>query len=59
MQSDGQNCKVNTFVLAAVINELPDKCLFGVDRPFGDLRLSIDTILRFAKIPAIADAVFW
>lgn len=47
----------STFVLAAVINEVPDRCLFGVDRPFGDLQLSKEAILRFAKTPAIANAV--
>lgn len=48
----------STFVLATVMNEVPSKCLFGVDRPFGDLRISKDTILRFANNPSISDAVF-
>ncbi|MBE5989011.1 MAG: amidohydrolase [Paenibacillaceae bacterium] len=47
----------STFVLGAVINEVPDKCLFGVDRPFGDLQISIDTILRLANSSEISDAV--
>lgn len=47
----------STFVLSTVINEVPDKCLFGVDRPFGDLQISKDTILRFANTPEISDAV--
>lgn len=47
----------STFVLGAVINEIPDKCLFGVDRPFGDLQLSKDAILRYAKTSTISDAV--
>ena len=47
----------STFVLGAVINEVPDKCLFGVDRPFGDLQISKDTILRVANTSEIADAV--
>lgn len=47
----------STFVLGAVINEAPEKCLFGVDRPFGDLQLSKDTVLRYAKTPAISNAV--
>ncbi len=47
----------STFVLAAIINEVPGKCLFGVDRPFGDLQTSKDTILRFANSSSISDAV--
>lgn len=47
----------STFVLGAVINEIPEKCLFGVDRPFGDLQLSKDTILRYAKSSTISNAV--
>ncbi len=47
----------STFVLGIVINELPQKCIFGVDRPFGDLELSRDAILKLAKTPAVSDAV--
>lgn len=47
----------STFVLGAVINEVPEKCIFGVDRPFGDLELSKAAILKVAKTPAIAAAV--
>lgn len=47
----------STFVLGAIINEVPEKCLFGVDRPFGDLQISIDTIIKVAKTPFIANAV--
>lgn len=47
----------STFVLGTVINELPKKCIFGVDRPFGDLELSKDAILKLAKTPSIANAV--
>lgn len=47
----------STFVLGIVINELPEKCIFGVDRPFGDLALSQETILKVAKTPVIAEAV--
>ena len=47
----------STFVLKTVINEVPSKCLFGVDRPFGDLQISKDTILRFANTAEISDAV--
>ncbi len=47
----------STLVLGTVINELPDKCIFGVDRPFGDLDLSKETILKVAKSQSIAKAV--
>jgi len=47
----------STFVLGTVINELPEKCLFGVDRPFGDLQLSREAILKVSKSSAVADAV--
>lgn len=47
----------STFVLGAVINELPEKCIFGVDRPFGDLELSIDSVLKVANTTAVANAV--
>lgn len=46
-----------TFILGTVINELPEKCIFGVDRPFGDLELSKQAILKLAKTPAVAKAV--
>ena len=47
----------STFVLGTILNEIPEKCLFGVDRPFGDLQLSKDAILKLAKTPSIANAV--
>ncbi|MCI1945429.1 amidohydrolase family protein [Clostridium luticellarii] len=47
----------STFVLETVINELPEKCIFGVDRPFGDLQLSKETILKVAESQSIAKAV--
>ncbi|MBV4415442.1 amidohydrolase family protein [Clostridium tyrobutyricum] len=47
----------STFVLRTLINELPDKCIFGVDRPFGDLALSIEAILKVAESQSIARAV--
>jgi len=47
----------STFVLGIVINELPEKCIFGVDRPFGDLKLSKETILKVAKTSSTAEAV--
>lgn len=47
----------STFVLGSVINELPEKCIFGVDRPFGDLELSKETIIKVAKTASTAEAV--
>lgn len=47
----------STFVLGSIINEVPEKCLFGVDRPFGDLQLAKDAIQKLAKSTSIADAV--
>jgi hypothetical protein len=47
----------STFVLSTIINEMPSKCIFGVDRPFGDLELSKQTILKLAKSSDIANAV--
>lgn len=47
----------STLVLSNIINEIPQKCLFGVDGPFGDLQLSIDTIIKFAKTSSIASEV--
>lgn len=47
----------STYVLGIVINELPQKCIFGVDRPFGDLELSKEAILKLAKTPAESEAV--
>lgn len=47
----------STFVLGTVINEIPQKCIFGVDRPYGDLQLCKDAILKIAKTSSIANAV--
>lgn len=47
----------STFILHTVINELPLKCIFGVDMPFGDLELSKQAILKLAKIQAVSNAV--
>lgn len=47
----------STFVLGTVINELPQKCIFGVDRPFGDIQLSLDAIRSVAKTSDVANAV--
>ena len=47
----------STLVLDIVINELPKKCIFGVDRPFGDLEISKKTILKVAKTASTVEAV--
>lgn len=47
----------STFVLKCIINEVPEKCFFGVDRPFGDLLLSKNAVLQSAKTSAVANAV--
>lgn len=47
----------STFVLSTIINEIPEKCIFGVDRPFGDIELSKQAILKYSKSPDIAKAV--
>jgi len=47
----------STLVLKNVINEIPEKCLFGVDGPFGDLQLSKDAIIKLSKTTSIAKAV--
>lgn len=47
----------STFILQTVINELPEKCIFGVDMPFGDLELSKQAILKLAKTQAVANSV--
>lgn len=47
----------STLVLKIVINELPEKCIFGVDMPFGDLQLSLDAVKKICKDSSIADAV--
>jgi predicted TIM-barrel fold metal-dependent hydrolase len=47
----------STFVLGIVINELPHKCIFGVDRPYGDIQLSLDAVLKVANSKSIANAV--
>jgi uncharacterized protein len=47
----------STLILGMVINELPKKCIFGVDRPFGNLELSKQAILKLAKSSAVANAV--
>lgn len=47
----------STLILRTVINEIPQKCIFGVDRPFGDLELSKQGILKCAGTEAVARAV--
>jgi uncharacterized protein len=49
----------STFVLQTIINELPEKCIFGVDLPFGDLELSKNAIIKYAKSSEIVQAVFY
>lgn len=47
----------STFILGVIINEIPDKCIFGVDMPFGDLQLYKNAILKLSKSAAVANAV--
>ncbi|MFF2912482.1 amidohydrolase family protein [Paenibacillus sp. NPDC057934] len=47
----------STLILKTAVNELPNKCLFGVDLPYGDLQLSIDAMRKVAKDRHIAEAV--
>jgi len=48
----------STFVLKTIINEVPEKCIFGVDVPFGDLALSVETIKTITDSPQVLSAVF-
>lgn len=47
----------STLVLKIAINELPGKCLFGVDRPYGDLQLALETFRKLCADQAVARAV--
>lgn len=47
----------STLVLKMVINELPFKCIFGVDLPYGDLQIGKDAVIKLAKEPYVVDAV--
>ncbi|WP_459481841.1 amidohydrolase family protein [Clostridium saccharoperbutylacetonicum] len=47
----------STLVLKIVINEIPQKCIFGVDLPYGDLQLSLDAVRKVCKDSYIEDAV--
>jgi predicted TIM-barrel fold metal-dependent hydrolase len=44
-------------VLKVVINEIPQKCIFGVDLPYGDLQLSLDAVRKVCKDSYVEDAV--
>lgn len=47
----------STFVLKMAINELPSKCIFGVDIPYGDLQLSLDAVRKLSHNDKVANAV--
>jgi len=47
----------STLVLKMAINELPFKCIFGVDMPYGDLQLALDAVRKLANNYKVADAV--
>jgi predicted TIM-barrel fold metal-dependent hydrolase len=47
----------STLVLKIAVNELPHKCIFGVDIPYGDLQLSLDAIKKICNDSSISDAV--
>lgn len=47
----------STFVLGIVINEIPNKCIFGVDRPYGDIELMRDAVLKVSSNKDIANMV--
>ena len=47
----------STLVLKLAINELPLKCIFGVDMPYGDLQLSIESIKKLCNDSYVANAV--
>ncbi|MHC1685496.1 MAG: amidohydrolase family protein [Clostridiaceae bacterium] len=47
----------STLVLKIAINELPLKCIFGVDMPYGDLQLSIEAIKKVSNDAYVANAV--
>jgi len=47
----------STFVLGTVINEIPDKCVFGVDRPYGDIQLSKEAVLKVSNTSSVAEVV--
>lgn len=47
----------STLILGLVINEIPQKCIFGVDSPYGDLQLCKTAIKKYSKSSEIASAV--
>jgi len=47
----------STLVLKTAMNELPAKCIFGVDMPYGDLQLAIAAVRKLANSNEITDAV--
>ncbi|RDU24567.1 amidohydrolase family protein [Anaerosacchariphilus polymeriproducens] len=47
----------STFVLKIIINELPLKCIFGVDMPYGDLQLSLDAVRKLSNSNDVTKAV--
>lgn len=47
----------STLVLKIVINELPLKCIFGVDMPYGDLQLSLEAVKKMCNDEYTAKAV--
>ncbi|WP_238915977.1 amidohydrolase family protein [Clostridium sp. YIM B02555] len=47
----------STLVLKIVINDIPQKCIFGVDMPYGDLQLSLDAVRKVCKDSYVEDAV--
>lgn len=47
----------STLVLKIVINEIPQKCIFGVDMPYGDLQLSLDAVRKVCNNSYVEEAV--
>lgn len=47
----------STLVLGLAINDIPQKCIFGVDKPYGDTELSIQAIRKYARTPQVSEAV--
>lgn len=47
----------STLVLKIAINELPLKCIFGVDMPYGDLQLSIEAIKKVSNDSYVTNSV--
>lgn len=47
----------STLVLKIAINELPHKCIFGVDLPYGDLELSINAVKRLSDSEVVLNLI--